>query len=82
MSDYPTEPGITNVILQGYLRGCVDEVIKVISMISNSNQIFKRAKKGEKLKESEKIILLKKTYSDLTMYRFLIEDFQKLKFSD
>jgi HrpA-like RNA helicase len=37
MSDYPTEPGITNVILQGYQRGCVDEAIKVISMSSNSN---------------------------------------------
>lgn len=44
MSEFPTEPGMTNVILQAFKRDCVDSVIKIIAMMSNANNIFKRVK--------------------------------------
>jgi HrpA-like RNA helicase len=44
MSEFPTEPGITNVILQAFKRDCFDSVIKIVAMISNSNNLFKRVK--------------------------------------
>ena len=64
MSDFPTEPSMTNVILQGYMRGCVDEVLKIICMTTNASQIFKRG-----------AVLEKKYKSDFIMFNSLLSEF-------
>ena len=47
MAEFPTEPSITNVILQAYKRDCLDSVLKIISMLSYCSALFKRMQNGE-----------------------------------
>ena len=45
MVQFPTEPLLTNVIIQAFKRNCVDEILKAIAVASNSGLLFFRANK-------------------------------------
>lgn len=64
MANMPTEPGLSNVLIQAVQRGCLDEALRVICMMPYAGYIFNMRNK----QTSDDIEKLRGLGSDLLMY--------------
>lgn len=76
MAEFPIEPSLANVILQGYKRGCHESVLKVISMLPSGDRVFYKSK--EKKEDTPIVKAFKAMNSDFEMLEAIFDTFNGL----